>query len=132
MIRIWKTLTVLGLSALVLSSSVALVAPAQAASKVSLLASTVVTSADSVKITQQAPGSSRAKLEWVAVANATEYRIYKTGSIRPAWRLFAISPAGATSRTIVDAPGAVAIYRVMAVVNAKEVLIGRVNYIPTR
>lgn len=132
MIRIWKTLTVLGLATLALSSSVALVAPAQAASGVNLLASAVATSSDAVKISQQAAGSSRAKLEWVPVTNATEYRIYKTGSIRPAWRLFAISPAGATSRTVVDAPGAVAIYRVMAVVNSKELLIGRVNYIPTR
>jgi hypothetical protein len=132
MIRIWKTFTVLGLSALVLSSSVALVAPAQAVSRVSLLASTVATSAEAVKITQQAPGSSRARLEWAATPKATEYRIYKTGSIRPSWRLFAVSSASATSRTVVDLPGAIAIYRVMAVVGSKEVLVGRVTYIPTR
>ena len=132
MIRTWKILTVLGLSTLVLSSSVALVAPAQAVGRESLLASTVATSSEAVKITQQAPGSSRATLEWTLTPKATEYRIYKTGSIRPSWRLFAISPANVTSRKVVDLPGAIAIYRVMAVVNSKEVLVGRVTYTPTR
>jgi hypothetical protein len=132
MIRTWKTLTVLGLSTLVLSSSVALIAPAQAAGRGPLLASTVATSSEAVKITQQAPGSSRARLEWAATPNATEYRIYKTGSIRPSWRVFAVSSASATSRTVVDLPGAIAIYRVMAVVGSKEILVGRVTYIPTR
>ena len=41
-------------------------------------------------------------------------------------------PAAAISRTVADRPGAIAVYRVMAVVNSREVLVGEVIYRPTR
>ena len=88
--------------------------------------------ADSVRVTQQAAGSPFALLEWPAVTGATSYRIFKTGSIRPRWRLFWISPARATSHTIADMPGSIAIYRVVALVNNREVDLGEFVYRPMK
>jgi hypothetical protein len=85
-----------------------------------------------VSISQWRPGSLLATLQWTPSALASSYRIYKTGTIRPTWRLFAIMPAAAISRTVADRPGAIAVYRVMAVVNSREVLVGEVIYRPTR
>ena len=94
----------------------------------------VVSTADTVRVTQLAPGtgSGAGRLEWPVVAGATEYRVYKTGSIRPYWRLFWIAPATVNSRTVVDRPGAIAIYRVVSVVNGREIAIGRFIYRPVK
>ena len=73
-----------------------------------------------------------ATLSWTPALEATSYRIYKTGTIRPTWRLFAIMPAAASSRTVADRPGAIAVYRVMAVIKFREVLVGEVIYQPVR
>lgn len=85
-----------------------------------------------VSISQWRPGSLLATLQWTPAPEASSYRIYKTGSIRPKWRLFAIMPAASAGRTVADRPGAIAIYRVMAVIDAKEVLVGEVIYQPVR
>jgi hypothetical protein len=85
-----------------------------------------------VSISQWRPGSLLATLQWTPNASASSYRIYKTGTIRPTWRLFAIMPGAAVSRTVADRPGAIAIYRVMAVINSREVLVGEVIYQPVR
>jgi hypothetical protein len=95
-------------------------------------ATSAPSSDDSVRVTQQAAGSPFALLEWPAVAGATSYRIFKTGSIRPRWRLFWISPARATSRTVADKPGSIAIYRVVALVNNREIDLGEFVYMPLR
>lgn len=71
-------------------------------------------------------------LEWTSVAGATEYRIYKTGSIRPTWRLFYILPTDFSSLKVYDKVGSVAVYRVMAVVNSNEVFVGRALFRPKR
>jgi hypothetical protein len=71
-------------------------------------------------------------LEWPAVTGATSYRVFKTGTIRPTWRLFAILPARATSRAVADKPGAIAIYRVVAVVGSREVEVGSFTYFPQK
>jgi hypothetical protein len=91
-----------------------------------------VSTTDTVRVTQRSPGSAIALLEWPAVTGATGYRIFKTGSIRPRWRLFALIPSGATSRTVADKPGAIAIYRVVAVVGSREVDLGSFTYIPVK
>ena len=89
-------------------------------------------SADSVRVTQQVAGSPFALLEWPAVAGATSYRIFKTGSIRPRWRLFWITPRSLTKHTIADKPGSIAIYRVVALVNNKEKDLGEFIYRPLK
>jgi hypothetical protein len=87
---------------------------------------------DTVRVTQQGPGSLFALLEWPAVAGATEYRIFKTGSIRPKWRLFWITPSSLTQHTISDKPRSIAIYRVVALVNNREKDLGEFIYRPLR
>ena len=96
--------------------------------------SSTVSVSQPVRVTQFSPGTSSGAglLEWLPVAGATEYRIYKTGSIRPSWRLFAITPKTVTNRKIADKPGAIAIYKVTALVNYKEVLVGSFTYSPKR
>ena len=91
-----------------------------------------VSTVDKVRVTQQGPGSLFALLEWPAVARATEYRIFKTGSIRPRWRLFWITPSSLTKHTISDKPGSIAIYRVVALVNNREKDLGEFIYRPLR
>ena len=68
----------------------------------------VPSTTDSVRVTHQSAGSPFALLEWPAVAGATSYRIFNTGSIRPRWRQFRISQARDTSHTIADKPGPIA------------------------
>lgn len=86
-----------------------------------------------VRVTQiGGAGSLFGMLEWNAVPGATQYIIHKTGSIRPYWRLFWITPASMTKLEVVDQPGAIAVYRVTAVVNSREVVIGRFNYRPRK
>lgn len=85
-----------------------------------------------VRVTQQGTGSFFGLLEWPAVTGATEYRIFKTGSIRPRWRLFWVAPSSVTMKTISDKPGAIAIYRVVALVKNKEIDLGEFTYIPVR
>ena len=91
-----------------------------------------VSTVDTVRVTQQGPGSLFALLEWPAVAGATEYRIFKTGSIRPRWRLFWITPSSLTQHTISDKPRSIAIYRVVALVNNREKDLGEFIYRPLR
>ena len=86
-----------------------------------------------ISVSQVLPGDGigQAILQWYLVPGGTEYRIYKTGSIRPAWRLFYVYPPSITSITIFDMPGSIALYKIMAVVNDKEIFLGEVTYIPT-
>jgi hypothetical protein len=97
------------------------------------LGNTNPTPAGNVWVTQEGgPGSVFGLLEWTPIAGATSYRIHKTGSIRPYWRLFWVMPGEYTSFKVSDKPGAIAVYRVTAVVNSREVLVGRFNYKPLR
>jgi hypothetical protein len=85
-----------------------------------------------VTITQVLPGNGvgEAVLRWYLVPGGTEYRVYKTGTIRPTWRLFYIYPPSITSITVFDKPGSIAIYKIMAVVNGKEKFLGEAIYEP--
>jgi hypothetical protein len=76
-------------------------------------------------------GIGEAVLQWSSIPGATEYRIYKTGTIRPSWRLFYVYPPSITSITIFDQPGSIAIYKIMPVINSKEVFMGEAIYEPT-
>jgi len=76
-------------------------------------------------------GTGEAVLQWSSIPSATEYRIYKTGTIRPSWRLFYVYPPSITSITIFDQPGSIAIYKIMPVINSKEVFMGEAIYEPT-
>jgi hypothetical protein len=86
-----------------------------------------------VTVSQVTPenGLGEAVLQWSSIPGATEYRIFKTGTIRPSWRLFYIYPSSITSITIFDQPGSIAIYKIMAVINSQETLLGEVTYRPT-
>lgn len=86
----------------------------------------------SVFVIQDAPGSFFGTLQWLPVEGASSYLIYKTGSIRPGWRRFASTVASTNKLTVSDKPGAVAVYRVVAIVAGKEVKIGTFKYFPSR
>ena len=75
-------------------------------------------------------GTGEAVLQWSSIPGISEYRIYKTGTIRPSWRLFYVYPPSITSITIFDQPGAIAIYKLMVVINSEETLLGEVTYRP--
>jgi hypothetical protein len=94
--------------------------------------STEALAVGTVSVTQVLPGIGigEAVLQWSLVNGGTDYRIYKTGSIRPRWRLFYVYPPSVTSITIFDQPGSIAIYKIMAVVNGKEKFVGEVIYRP--
>lgn len=129
---LWRNKVAIGVAALALTGSVMLGAPAEATNKPASNGTSVSSTSQVVRVTQQGKGSYFGLLEWPFVASATEYRIYKTGSIRPRWRLFYITPPSVTSKIVSDKPAAVAIYRLFAVVNSKEVFMGEVVYIPRR
>ena len=122
-----------GLAAIALAFSVGLVAPAEATNRFTPTQTTSSTAVGSVWVTQTGGlGSVFGLLEWTPISGATKYTIQKTGTIRPYWRLFWIAPAGMTALEVVDQPGAIAVYRVWATVNGREVLVGRFNYRPKR
>ena len=86
-----------------------------------------------VKVSRILPGDSigEAILQWSSIPGASQYQIFKTGTIRPSWRLFYVYPSSITSITIFDKPGSIAIYKIVAVVNSKEVFLGEAIYEPT-
>jgi hypothetical protein len=110
-------------------SSATAPAPTQAPSSQQ---STEALAVGTVSVTQVLPGIGigEAVLQWSLVNGGTEYRIYKTGTIRPSWRLFYIYPPSVSSITIFDKPGSIAIYKIMAVVNGRETFVGEAIYRP--
>lgn len=133
MVKVQNSKFFAGVAVAALCWSVLLGVPASAGGSSAPVASpSSETSSRGVWVTQQGRGSHFATLQWSAVAAATEYRIYKTGSIRPRWRLFYFTSPAVTSKLVSDRPGAIAIYRVTAMVNYREVLIGRFTYFPRR
>jgi hypothetical protein len=85
-----------------------------------------------VVVTQDGDGSPFGRVTWSSVDGADSYQIYKTGSIRPGWRLFWVSPGSATYMNISDEPGSIAIYRVIALVGSESILLGEFEYYPTK
>lgn len=133
MIRLNLNKLTAGLAAIALSLSIGLVSPAEATSRYQVQQSASVSVSTPVVVTQTGgAGSHFGLLQWNPIVGATEYRIHKTGSIRPTWRLFFVAPASMTALQVSDKPGAIAVYRVTAIVNSREVLVGRFNYRPTR
>lgn len=119
------------LAVIALSLSVSLVSPAEATTRPTRQ-DTSSTAIETVWVTQKAPGSVFGQLRWVQLPGATEYRIYNAGSFRPSWKLIFIMSSRASKRTIVDLPGTISIYRIMALINSKEVEVGRYIYKPTK
>lgn len=121
------------LATIALSLSLGLISPAEATTRVVPTQTSTPAAVGSVWVTQTGGnGSVFGLLEWTPIPGATQYTIQKTGTIRPYWRLFWIAPAGMTALQVVDKPGAIAVYRVWATVNSREVLVGRFNYKPRR
>ena len=83
-----------------------------------------------VQVTQGEVGSGRAVLEWSQLTDAEGYKIYKTSTIRPGWRQYASVSEAAYYRNVIDKPGSIAIYRVVAMISGKEVEIGTFEYFP--
>lgn len=83
-----------------------------------------------VRVVQSEPGSTLARLEWSPVDGASGYDIYKTGSIRPYWRIFWRSGPTASYRTVSDSVDAIAVYRVIAKVGGSRILLGEYTYFP--
>lgn len=122
-----------GLASIALSFSLGVISPAQAATTATPLTNTTTATSPTVWVTQVGgPGSLFGLLEWKAVSGASKYLIHKTGTIRPYWRLFWVTPATMTSMKVTDLPGAIAVYRITAVVDGKEVVLGRFNYRPKK
>lgn len=88
---------------------------------------------ETVEVSRILPGDGigEAILQWPPVLGASQYQIFKTGTIRPSWRLFYIYPSSITSITIFDKPGSIAIYKIVAIVDSKEVFLGEAIYEPT-
>jgi subtilisin family serine protease len=84
-----------------------------------------------VMVYQNGAGSYFGTLKWQPLETSSGYRVYKTGSVRPQWRLFRLINR-ATQITISDKPGVVALYRVVAVTSAGEVDLGTIRYSPTK
>jgi len=85
-----------------------------------------------VTVSQVDAGSYDGILEWSTVDGASQYRIYKTSSLRPGWRLFWVEDQGWNYHTVVDKPGSIAIYKVIAVVGSEEIELGKFKYTPTK
>lgn len=83
-----------------------------------------------VSVVQEGIGSYFGSLSWTKVESATRYDVYKTGSIRPGWRLFATANGDVTTMTISDKPGAIAVYSVVAIVGGKSIDLGEFTYYP--
>lgn len=84
----------------------------------------------SVEVVQRSVGSNVGLLRWSEVTDAEGYKVYKTGSIRPGWRLYWVAESTWFEKTVVDKVGAIAIYRVVALVGSKEVEVGTFEYMP--
>jgi subtilisin family serine protease len=84
-----------------------------------------------VAVNQWRLGKPFGTLKWEPVEGATEYRLYKTGSIRPQWRLFRLI-SKATEITVSDRVGSIAMYKVVAIVPSGEVQVGTVRYAPKK
>lgn len=95
-------------------------------------ASSDYSASSQVVVVQNGAGSFFGILQWSPVEGANSYLIYKTGSIRPGWRKFASTSFRTTSITVSDRPGAIAIYRVVAIISGKEIEIGTFKYFPRR
>jgi hypothetical protein len=122
-----------GIAAIALSLSLGIVAPAEATTRPNTSQNTSSTSSSPVWVTQiGGAGSLFGQLEWTPIPGATQYLIHKTGTIRPYWRLFWVMPGNMTSMTVTDKPGAIAVYRITAIVDYREVIVGRFNYRPKK
>jgi hypothetical protein len=118
---------------LAVSLSLGLISPASASTSVHTTSAAAPSSVANLEVVQLGGrGSFFGQLRWNQVESATQYRIYKTGTIRPQWRLFAYVSPAASRWTVSDKPGVVAVYRVMALVKNREVLVGQVYYFPAR
>jgi hypothetical protein len=86
-----------------------------------------------VEVSRVLPGDGigEAILQWSSIPGASQYQIFKTGTIRPSWRLFYVYPSSITSITIFDKPGSIAIYKIVAIVGSEEVFLGEAIYEPT-
>lgn len=131
MLKITKKL-ISSAAAVALTLSLSVSVPASAYTPFSSTYTSSVSATSPVVVTQSGVGSYFGTLEWAPVPRATGYWIYKTGNIRPTWRLFFMAPPTMTKLTVSDRPGAIAIYRVMAIVDSRETLVGRFKYKPKR
>lgn len=89
-----------------------------------------VSDVNDVIVIQSEPGSNVGTLKWPRIEGSDGYRVYKTTSLKPGWRLHWVAQEDWFERTIVDKVGSTAIYKVFALVGGKEVEVGRFQYEP--
>lgn len=92
---------------------------------------TPVIEAGSVAIQQIAAGSLFGVLSWEKVLNAKQYEIHFQVEGTTSWELYAGTSSSADKRRITGSPDEKYLYRVTAVTDAGEVILGIVEYQPT-
>lgn len=85
-----------------------------------------------VIVTQREPGSIFATIEWSTYPEADKYLIYRTGQIKPGWRVLWDVDNLTTSQLIAEEPGYISIYRIVALVGTEEIEIGEFKYRPAK
>lgn len=85
---------------------------------------------DQVFVTQDLERRNLGLLEWSLIDGASQYRVYVSSSVRPGFRLVWVAEKDWSSRTVVHKPGVISIYRVIAIINSSEVLVGEFRYEP--
>lgn len=71
-------------------------------------------------------------LSWSRVAGSDGYRVYRTSPERPSWKVYgAFTSSSKVQMLIVTDVGKIARYRVVAIIDSKEVEVGEITHSPT-
>lgn len=85
-----------------------------------------------VTVSRVEDGPMFGELSWSQIDDASGYRVYRTSRQRPSWQLYGNFTSNLENNMlIVTDVGSSARYRVVAVIDAKEVEIGQVRHSPT-
>ena len=85
----------------------------------------------SVNISELEPGSVFGILRWTTVSNSSGYKVYRTSPDRPSWRVYGDFPSNlVVEMLVVTDLNKSARYKVVAIVDGREVEIGQVRHKP--
>jgi hypothetical protein len=102
-----------------------------AVSEPDLAKETPVSEAGSVSIQQIAAGSLFGVISWEKLATAKQYEIHFQLEGTTGWELYAGTSSNADKRRITGSPNEKYLYRVTAITDTGEVILGIVEYLPT-
>ena len=80
---------------------------------------------------QSEPGARTGWLKWDLIEGAT-YKIYKSSSIRPQLRQFALVKEGINRFLLSDVHGSLSVYKIVAVIDSEELEMGEIKYTPRK